>query len=447
MRRISQVMVLFLPLLAISVSLIALYFTYIERRDARLVVEAEGLDEPAYQALIERSTQNLIRAEDAVAAAELVLGFLEGASILAGLLIVAVGFLGLSSIHDIREDVEEIKQDLIKRLEQAEQQSLERLQRAEQEFITRTEQVAKLEKELEDTYSRGQHRINEQIEAATRQAENAFEALSHHVLAQRLARDNNIDAAIQSCRESHKLDANNVPNNYLLGTLLIRKDQLDEAIQHLTQAFRIDGEDGDSIAPVKAALGLAVRKKGDKVIDTLERNHIYNLAENYLLEAMQQDPHLLNEEKESYFGVLGSLYRRQGRVADAIAAYRRAAQMTPRRSYPEINLAMLYLAQGDPEQFRRHRDMAYIKADRRLQDTPEDYWAKYDVALATLLNEEPDEAARLFDEALELTPDISTLDSVLARIEYVRGLSIEAAQVDAMIQKFQDARQRFLASS
>ena len=70
-------------------------------------------------------------------------------------------------------------------------------------------------------------------------------------------------------------------------------------------------------------------------------NELYNVAEARLLEALQLDPVLLTPDGESYYGTLGSLYRRQGRIEDALDTYRRAADVTPQRSYPFVNLAML----------------------------------------------------------------------------------------------------------
>jgi tetratricopeptide (TPR) repeat protein len=373
-----------------------------------------------------------------------VLSFLEGASVLAGIILVAAGVLGLSSIQDLRSDNEAIKQEVLERLEQVITELTERVEVAERELGSKVEHLTRLEREMEQTIEGSQSRIDTQIQTANRDARRAFEALSHHVMAQRLARENNIDAAIKTCRDAHSLDPDNVPNNYLLGLLLIRRDELDEAIEHLTHAYeesRVDSE--QSITPAQAALGLALRLKGDKADDIMVRNLLYNQSENYLLEATSNDPQLLNEQNESYFGTLGSLYRRQGRTEDAIVAYLRAAEATPRRSYPEINLAMLYLEADDETTSERHRLKAEILARRRLDDTPEDYWAGHDLALATLLKGDPENALRIFGEALELTPDVMTLGSVLARLNYLLGLKVDVNGLAEAVALFTKARQRF----
>ncbi|HLA43779.1 MAG TPA: tetratricopeptide repeat protein, partial [Aggregatilineales bacterium] len=396
--RTDSALTLLVPLLSLGFSLTALYFVYLERSQTHFEVDASRLDGDALEVTFRR-------AQDAVESAQLVLSFLEGASVLAGIILIGAGVLGLTSIQDLRNDTEAMKDEVFKRLEEAEKQLIDRVDRAEHELLSRAEQLAQLEAQLEETIARTQDRIDTQIQAATRHAESSFEALSHHIMAQRLARENNIDAAIKSCRDAHELDPDNIPNNYLLGTLLIRKDELDEAVERLTEAYNQARRDGEmSSIPAQAALGLATRKKGDKLSNMMERNRFYNLAENYLLDATHHDPHLLNDNRESYFGVLGSLYRRQGRERDAIAAFIQAAEITPRRSYPEINLAMLYLEQGNKDRSEIHRQRAESKARSRLDDTPEDYWALHDVAMAVLLNGRVEEALEIFGRALELTP-------------------------------------------
>lgn len=441
-------LLVFLSIFAVGISVVALYFVLSSHESSQVVIESSAVEEDAAAVILKESEQTLSRAEDAVSSAELVLSFLEGASVLAGALVIAISLLGLSSLRDLRNDTEAIKQDVLTRVEQAERQLIERVERAESQLLSKAEQLSALEQAMEQLIQQNQARIDEQIQSATRSAQRAFEALSHHVMAQRLARENNVDAAIKACRDAHELDPDSIPNNYLLGVLLIRKDELDEAIEHLTEAFTLTGADArESSAPSQAALGLALRRKGDVTDDVMERNRLYNLAESHLLEATRTDPQLLNENRESYLGVLGSLYRRQGRIQDAIAIYNRAVQVTPRRSYPEINLAMLYLEQGDQDKAEQHRHRAEEKARRRLEDTPEDYWAKYDVGLACLLRGDEAEARVQFEEAIELTPDVMTLDSVLSRLYFLRNSPIKVSGLEDAITRLAIAQQRFYSKS
>jgi tetratricopeptide (TPR) repeat protein len=416
-----------LPILALAFALLSLYMAWTQRQDRHQA------DANASLATINEAEAVLERANDAVLSADLILSFLEGASIIAGVMVIGAGILGISSIHDIRQDTEKMKSE-----------TLERLATAQHELETKAQEMAALQLALEKLAEENRRTIREQIESASHAAKQAFEALSHLVMAQRLARENNIDAAILACREAYALDTDNVPNNYLMGTLLIKQNHLEEAIQYLTRAFETARQGGNATLsiPAQAALGLAIRKKGDHIADLFERNRLYNQAEQYLLEATQHDPSLLNEDHESYFGVLGSLYRRQGRSKDAIEAYRRAAEITPRRSYPFINLAMLNLEANQLEKSQRYARYAEQRARRRLDDTPDDYWARYDLALAIYLQGDVEEALKLFDDAIEVTPTQWILDSILARLHYLQDISAETPGIERTIERLMEAKKR-----
>lgn len=433
-----------LPLLAVGLSLISLTLVLSERSINRVTIEGNEIDEDGYNILLDRSAQTLERAEDALGSVELVLSFLEGASVLAGIIVLALGVVGVASLKDLRADTEQIKQEILDRLEKAERELTERVERAENQFAERAQQLSDLEQQLEVTFKNSQDMIDKQINLANQAAKRSFEALSYHIMGQRLAREHNINAAVQACRTAYELDPANVPNNYLLGTLYIRKNKLDEAIFYLTEALKYSDETPETAAPTQAALGLATRKKGDATDNRLERNRLYNQAETYLIQATTNDELLLNDDGESYFGMLGSLYRRQERVQDAILAYEQAAEATPRRSYPEINLAMLYFEKEDNETGERHRRAAEQKALRRVEDSPDDYWALHDLALAFLLDGQDEKAIRKFEEALEITPDMMTVESVTSRLNYAKDLPQPPAGVDKALELLAIHRQKML---
>lgn len=430
------------PIAAIAIASLALYLVVLERQESNRVNPGSAPMGASEAQFI------LTRAEDAVDAASLVLTFLEGASVLAGIILVGAGIFGITSIQDLRHDTEAIKQEVLTQLAQAQHDLNERVDVAQRELFQKAEQLASLEAELENSIEKNSQRIDEQINLANKQARLSFEALSYHVMAQRLAREDNIDAAISACREAHELDPDNMSNNYLLGTLLLKKNLLEEAVLHLTEAYDAALQDSETVStPSQAALGLALRKQGDlESVDVFERNRLYNQAENYLLEVVQHDPHLLTEDGESYFGVLGSLYRRQGRTQDAIEAYERAAAVTPRRSYPFINLAMLCLAAGEEARANHYRQAAEQKAARMLDDRPDHYWARHDMALAQYLKQDIDRALQSFEEAIELSPSVSVLDSVLSRLLYLQRISSASPRIEEALAQFQNAKQKHLAT-
>ncbi|PJF37681.1 MAG: hypothetical protein CUN55_20840, partial [Phototrophicales bacterium] len=112
---------------------------------------------------------------DAVNSAELILSFLEGASVVITVAIAAATIFGLSNINELRNEFNETK----KRLEEAEMSLYERESRLyafEQEFI----------------------KIREEALNAQRQ----FEALERYSLAEQLLRERNLDAALVECEKS-----------------------------------------------------------------------------------------------------------------------------------------------------------------------------------------------------------------------------------------------------
>jgi tetratricopeptide (TPR) repeat protein len=254
-------------------------------------------------------------------------------------------------------------------------------------------------------------RVHEDAEKARRQSA----ALATFSLAEQLLREKNIDAALHACEEAYELDPSNYANNYLYGTLLIEKGDLETAITRLEEALSIDAD----FVPAIAALGLANRRAGDLLDDRRRMNEVYNIAEARLLEALQLDPVLLTPDGESYYGTLGSLYRRQGRIEDALDTYRRAADVTPQRSYPFVNLAMLYLSQGKEQLSDQNLLIAERNAQRKLADTPADYWALYDLALVTMLRNETEKSKLYFKDAIEVTNAVGILYSVQARLTFI----------------------------
>src|SRR5690606_32366636 len=119
--------------------------------------------------------------------------------------------------------------------------------------------------------------------------------------------------------------------NYLLGYLYTLRKRFDDAIVRLEHALKQDAD----FAPAIAALGLALRRKGDAMQapeQSAERARLYAEAESKLLRALDLDERLIDAEGESYYGTLGGLYRRQQRYQAALEAYEKAHTVTPNAS-------------------------------------------------------------------------------------------------------------------
>lgn len=415
-----------LPTIAILFSMIALWLWYTETSEQEFAPLGDGTP-----ATVEQVNITLERANDAVNSAELVLSFLEGASVIITVAIAAAALVGLSSINELREAVDETENELLRRVEAAE----DRLKEREQRLTSMEDLIAEAEKRIDSLVEERLQQVFADTESARRQSA----SLARHSLAEQLMRERNIDAALHACEDAYRLDPQNYANNYLYGMLLIEKGRFNAAVEKLTEALQ---EEPD-FTPALAALGLANRRVGDQTDDRRERNEYYNIAESKLLAAIEADGNLLTHDGESYYGTLGSLYRRTGRIDDALDSYRRAAEITPRRSYPFINLAMLYMQQGEDQLRDQNLLIAERNAMRRLADTPTDYWALYDMGLIHLIRGEVEKARQLFREAIDFTPAvISVYYSVISRLIFLQsfapqlpGLSDDIQMLDQQIKR------------
>lgn len=416
-----------MPAIALVLSLLAIWLWYTETSEEPFASPPNGTP-----ASVDQVNITLERANDAVNSVELVLSFLEGASVIITIAIAATAIVGLSSIGELREAVDETEQELLQRVEAAESRLQERAER----LANMEELIAEAERRMDRLVEERLQKVYADTESARQQSA----ALARHALAEQLMREHNIDAAMQACAEAYQLDPKNYANNYLYGMLLIEKGEYHAAISKLQEAL----DEDPGFVPAIAALGLANRREGDQFDDRRTRNEYYNIAEARLLEAIQADANLLTHDGESYFGTLGSLYRRTGRIEDALDSYRRAAEVTPRRSYPFVNLAMLFYKLGDVQMRDQNLLIAERNAKRRLEDTPTDFWALYDLGLTELMRSEATNARQYFKEAIDYTPaSIGVYYSVVARLIFLQAIDNAIPGLDENIELLDQQIKRF----
>jgi len=394
------------PLIAVAFAAGALFLAWKADRRAGLMISDQV---PPGEA-----TALLERANDAVNFADSVLSFLEGASVVLGVMIALGAWMLRNSVQDqiagIRAENELVQKRLADR--EAALQALE------------TEVAERLDAALADT--------QREIEEARQRADRSFKLLNSLVLAEQQVRAHNHASALRILMDVLDLEPDNYAINYLLGYLYSLRKEYDRAIQHLEDSLARE----DGFAPAIAALGLALRRKGDSLsapADRELRNEIWAQAEARLLAALRLDPHLTDAEGESYYGSLGGLYRRQGRYGDAIEAYRRAEQVTPGSSYPLINLASLYWYQGDTQQAREYFQRVHNAARLKLDTNPLDNWARADYAQALVVLGQRDEALRQIDFVRENHPEEGLLLTIRSGLEFLAGAPTPIDGLDTLI--------------
>jgi len=445
LRRFVNGLPIGLSILAVAIAIGTLYIESREETVRRIVLEVPPesaplpdeavlpITAPELGRLFDEMNDIKDQADSAANSADVILSFIEGASILlAALVAISVLVIG-SSIQDIRSQLEESianaetrfinnEESLANLVSTIQQQVDDSIQQAETRTRTSEERVQNLSARIEDSIKEtegvvaGLHGIvHEAVEGAKQDAENSFRVLSLLLLAEQQVRARNRTTAIATLEEAHKIDPLNQTTNYLLGYLYVGRKEFDTAIQHLKSALQIN----PNFAPALAAMGLAQRRMGDPMNDEIGRRKLWAEAELNLLKALEADPTLIDADNESYFGTLGGLYRRQGRNEEALKAYEDAVRITPNNSYPVGNLAILYkkLAHQDKAEHMFNRVIEISEAI--LDDHPGDTWARLDLAQAFLVLGQKQKAVNQYKNVIERLGETGPLESALSGLQFL----------------------------
>lgn len=355
-------------------------------------VDVEALVVQVEEALV-RIEELEGRANDMLGVAMDMFGLFEGFSGVFGIalpVIVAVaGFFGYRRLERAGDELREARERFDREIE-AKQQELESVQKA-----------------LENT-------IEDQKSSAT----NASIALGLLTVGRNQYKGKDNGGAIKTFEQALKYDPKNPVLLYNLGYVYAQSDKFDQALEALEKAREFN----DEFAPAIAALGYVYRRMGDEMtkklenmleaeidkndaqIETLqaEQIRIYNRSERYFIEALEKLPKLIDEDGESWWGALGGLYRRRGQIDNAIFAYEKGAEVTPKSSYPFSNLAMLQAEKRNLDEMRRRFVRVEQLAMGEVQADADNNWAFNDLITSRLVLGKYPEARQALDEALQI---------------------------------------------
>lgn len=370
---------------------------------------------------IERAEAILDRAQDASDSASNLLSFLETGSAVVALILGVGAFM--------------LRRSILEQVEQAQELS----RSTEARFLARDEALARREERLGQLQERLEQRLDDmdrQIEERSadiqQQVRNSFRVVSLQLLAEQQSRERNTATAIDTLQRAHELDPDNQATNYLLGYLYMAVKELDRAIAHLQRALELEPD----FTPAIAAMGLALRRKGDAMEGRgliAERDRYWGEALARLQQALSKDEKLTDAEGESYYGTLGGLYRRQGRLFAALDAYERAHKVTPKSSYPIINLAALHTHHGNHERARYYFEQVVKQALLQLDDDPRDTWTRCDLAQARLVLGEVDEAMNELQVVIDQNPEQVVLETVYSGLKFLGGSPRPIEGLDSMM--------------
>jgi tetratricopeptide (TPR) repeat protein len=355
--------------------------------------------------------------------ASMVLGFIQGISILFGVIASAGGILlGANAFRTLREYDSQLKA-------------------MRDQLADEATKAADLRTNLQRESSEGLNQFLTnamgEITRAQQRAEDMTRALTLLQLGELQTDAGNRKTAIKAYEEAFALDPRNRATNYQLGELYIIERQLDKAIQHLELALKED----PNFAPAIAAIGYAMRLQGDKLPLPDDKNQMWAQSEQKLLEAIKIDPNVRDSNRQPYYANLAALYKRQGRVQDAIIYYEKAQELVPDSSYPISNLAQLYFMQGNLDKGRAYFQRSLANAQRSVNLNPQDFWGRFDMVTAELALE-ADPAWRQDMIAVLRQSPTGPLDSLMNGLINLKQTPHPPSRIDEAIQMVRDEIER-----
>jgi tetratricopeptide (TPR) repeat protein len=363
---------------------------------ADAALRAETAADRAEAALLE-AEETLADAENAVGYASDLFGLFEAMSGVVGIVVpvlaIAAAVFGFN------------------RLQNAEYELREAREKFEEEIAERNVELDRLNSELRET-------ARQQREASA----SASLALALLQLGERQYRAQDYQGALDTYQRALELDDRNPITHYRMGYVYVHSDRFDEAEERLRQSLDLDSD----FMPAQAALGYTYRRKGDKLEAGIERDLMYNRAEENFLKALKAFPKLIDEDGESWWGSLGGLYRRRGQIDQAICAYRKCADAMPRSSYAFSNLALLYGQKGQIDDMVHTYATVEKLAYGEVQADVDNYWAYTDLITARLAQGKIKETYDVLETALNVAPidspyTLQALDDTLARLMDILG--------------------------
>ncbi len=370
---------------------------------------------------IQRALDAAARAERAVDQAYNLLSLFEAIGFLATVLGIAAALFGVTRLMRATAILDRTRTEVLREQQSAAAQM-------KQDMQTRRDELNELRAEL--------RRQAEQTRAASHHSALALALLP---LGERQYRAQDYAGAIDTYRRAIALDDSIPAPHYRLGYVLVNQGDLQGALESLERALAIDPD----FAPAQAALGLAFRRQAEQMPPGPERDLHFNRAEEQLLRALTAVPKLVDDDGESWWGPLGSLYRRRGQLDAARRAYERAARVTPHSSYPISNLAPLYLLEGQHEpmweSYRRVEELAHAEVLAQVDN----YWAYADLIASRLALGKSEAAQAVLQVALEVSPEdspypLQSLQETLSLLqEHLPEQAAAIGQVQSLIAEHQ----------
>ena len=287
------------------------------------------------------------------------------------------------------------------------------------------QEFTKQRSDLEDL----QHRLERAAEQRGEVTERALLAQAYIPLGERQYKAQDYSGAISTYHTALDLDPNNPVIHYRLGYVYTQQGDLEQARHHYQEAMT----KAENFAPAMAGLGFVIRRQGEAMDEGIKKKEVMNEAEQLLLRAMELSPKLVDDDGESWWGILGGLYRRRGQINDAIYAYKQATIVTPQSSYGWGNLALLYMKQDKrDDMLETYTEVEKLAAAESAADV-NNYWGHADLVVSRYALGKGEEAAEVLERAIQIAPLESPymLDGLQGTLEDLEKV-LEAEKIPAI---------------
>ncbi|MGJ3240575.1 MAG: tetratricopeptide repeat protein [Anaerolineae bacterium] len=357
----------------------------------------DGEDTPSNEdILLARVQLALAEAEQAVDLAFNLLALFEALSLIVTVGGVVLTAFGLTRFTTARNELEETR----KLVEQEFEEARDRFETA----ITESERdIATLRGELEISAQHDRQRT-----------EDALLANSLIPLAERQYRTSDYRGALATYNRALELDPYSPVINQRLGYVYTQAGELDQARACYERAI----EREHNFAPALAGLGFVQRRRGETVSKqitpemgqeererlTIESDQLLNESERLLLQALKLSPMLVDDDGESYWGILGGLYKRRGQIDQAIQAYKRVTEVTPESSYGYGNLALLYQKKNNREEALATYVIVEQIASREAEYEAGNFWGYSDLVSSSFAIGKSEQALEKLPLAISIAP-------------------------------------------
>ncbi|MDX2136561.1 MAG: tetratricopeptide repeat protein [Chloroflexota bacterium] len=290
--------------------------------------------------------------------------------------------------------------------------------------------------EMQRFFRETAHKVEQLAENVLKDSDRANFALALLPLGERQYRAQDYEGALDTFYRALNMNPNNPVIQLRIGYVLTQAGKFDEARSVLERSLELD----PGFSQALAALGYVYRRIGERMAEGIERDRMLLEAESKLLQALQASPKLVDDDGESWWGSLGGLYRRREQIEQAIAAYQRAAEVTPFSSYPVSNLALLYIQKGDVQKMLDTYKRLERLAKGEIQAEIDNYWAYSDLLTAQLSQWKLNEAEVSLEFFLDVVPISSpfalhALTDTLTRLATALGVTDNGKHILPFIDK------------